>query len=245
MITLADSAAADKILSEVRREARSSETVQAACQRVMEGLVARLSSSLLLARAYLTVPWQNLPEADRLFARTVAANAASAHLLRNDTRVLSLLGTAGLEPSWRDRYSSSGHLAIPLLSPEFVAGIPMVAGLIDQLGSSVRWYGQISQGATKDTFGVFTGSFFVPDASSTRDSAGRLLIPAQDFVKRYGIRSVFGVGGQFQASGMILVCIFFSNVELDETPGWLLRLPLIIAGITQPLLASGRTFAAG
>jgi hypothetical protein len=242
MPVLRDAAAADALLVELRREARNRETVQEACQGVMQSLAARLSESLVLARVYMTVPWQNLPEADRVFARTVAGNLTAGHLLRNDTRVLSLLGTAGVEPEWRDRYSSRNHLAIPLLSPEFVAEIPMVAGLLDQLGSSVRWYGQMTPSAGRDTFGVFTGTFFVGDARTGRDHTGRLLIPAQDFVQHYGIRSVFGVGGQFHASGIILACIFFSNVTLEETPAWLLRVPVMIASVTQPLLDAGRIY---
>src|SRR5581483_10890694 len=229
MPVLHDAETADRILADLRREARNAGSVQEACQSVIEGLVDRLGDSLRLARAYMTVPWQRLPEADKIFARTVAANALAGHLLRNDTQVLSLLGTAGAEPLWGDRYSSRGHLAIPLLSPEFVAGIPMVSGLIDQLGSSGRWYGQIAPASGKEIFGVFSGTFFVPEARTGRDSSGRLLIPAQDFVESYGIRSVFGVGGQFQASGMILACIFFSSVTLEETPDWLLRLPVMIA----------------
>jgi len=217
--------------------------VQEACQGVMQGVVAHFSDALQLGRTYMTVPWRNLPEADRLFARTVAGNVAAGHLLRDDTQVLSLLGTAGAEPAWRDRYSSRNHLAIPLLSPEFVADIPMVSGLIDQLGSSVRWYKQLSQPG-RDSFGVFTGTFFVDDARTGRDNSGRLLIPAQEFVEQYGIRSVFGVGGQFQSSGMVLVCIFFSSVSLDQTPSWLLRLPVMIATLTQSLVSDGRIYPA-
>ena len=236
-------ATADAILAELRRDARTAATLQEACQDVMQGLVEHLSESLQLARTYITVPWRSLPEADKVFARTVAGNFTAGHLLRDDTQVLSLLGTAGVEPAWRDRYSSKNHLAIPLLSPEFVAEIPMISGLIDQLGSSVRWYKQMAQPG-KESFGVFTGTFFVDDARTGRDNSGRLLIPAQDFVDQYGIRSVFGVGGQFQSSGMVLICIFFSNVSLEETPTWLLRLPVMIAAVTQSLVSDGRIYPA-
>jgi len=243
MPILADPAAAELILADLRREARNAETVQEVCQRVMSGLVVRLPDSLQLARAYLTVPAHYLPERDRAFAQQIADNREAGHLLDDNTRVLSLLGTSGAEPHWCDRYSSRGHLAIPLLSPEFVAEIPMVAGLIDQLGSSLRWYGQMAGAASnKDPFGVFTGTFFVPEAAIGRDSAGRLLIPARDFVAEYEIRSVFGVGGQFHASGMMLICIFFSNRNLEETPNWLLRLPVMIASISQELIAAGRIY---
>jgi len=244
MPILADAATADLILGDLRRQARNADSVQAACQGVMRGLLERLSDSLQLARAYLTVPWRNLPEADRRFAQEIAVSSGASHLLRDDTRVLSLLGTAGVEDAWCDRRTSHGHLAIPLLSAEFVAAIPMVAGLIDQLGSSARWYGQVAGSSNKDTFGVFTGTFFVPDAATARDSFGRLLIPAQDFVERYEIRSVFGVGGQFQASGMTLVCIFFSSKNFEGTPPWLLRLPLMIASVTQELIAADRIYPA-
>ena len=91
-------------------------------------------------------------------------------------------------------------------------------------------------------FGVFADSFFVPDAATSHDEAGRLLIPAQDFVRRYGVRTVIGVGGQFAGSGMILVCVFFNRGRLLEVPRWLMQLPMQLGTTSRKFVAAGRIY---
>jgi hypothetical protein len=106
----------------------------------MENFRETFADSIALARTYATVPLSLLPEADRLFVENVVESAAVPEQLNENMRVLSLLGTAGVRPEWCQRQGSRGHLAIPLLSEDFVAGIPMLANLIQQLGSSRSWY---------------------------------------------------------------------------------------------------------
>jgi hypothetical protein len=89
---------------------------------------------------------------------------------------------------------------------------------------------------------VFTDTFFVRDASEAVDSSGRLMIPARDFVREFDIRSVFGVGGEFLAEGIVVVCIFFSTELLNSTPKWLLRLPLVLATVTRSSVSEGKLY---
>lgn len=235
---------ADALMAELRREVRQGNTLQETAQRLMSRVLMELKESIVLARTYATIPYGMLPSADRDFVQSVARTRNAGQSLAQETRVLSLLGTAGVEPAWCDRYRSRNHLGIPLISEEFVAGIPMIAGLIRQLGSSVSWYEKIAaRELGGEQFGVFTDSFFVQNPAEARDLAGRLLIPAQDFVRAYNVNTVLGVGGEFLAARIILVCILFSSEELEQTPPWLLRLPLMLAMASQSLVAEGRIYA--
>lgn len=238
-----DTVEVNELMSDLRGEVRKGGTLQESSQRLMERFRTEFADSVVLARTYATIPYGMLPTRDQDFVRSIAHSEDMADALTEDTRVLSLLGTAGVETAWCDRYQSRNHLGIPLLSQEVVAGIPMVAALIGQLGSSVSWYEKRAPGTkTEEGFGVFTESFFVQNPGEARDYAGRFLIPAREFVETYDINTVFGVGGQFLASRIVLVCIFFSSESLVVTPPWLLRLPLMLATATGTLVANGKIF---
>jgi hypothetical protein len=230
-------------IAELRSEVRKGRTLREAAQRLMERFVKEFAESVVLARTYATVSYGILPARDREFARSLANARGMADALTDETRILSLLGTSGTEATWHDPYCSREHLAIPLFSEQVVSEIPMVAALIRQLGNSVSWFERLSPSRNKgEGFDVFTESFFVRDPEQTRDLSGRLLIPAQEFVARYGIKSVFGVGGEFLTSRIILACIFFSRQDMEETPPWLLRLPVMLATATRDIVSEGAIY---
>ena len=243
MPLILDTESTNRSLSELRGEVRKGHTLQEASQRLMDGFRKGFGESVVLARTYATVPYGLLPEKDQSFVRSSAEAKGMASSLTEGTRVLSLLGTAGVHTEWCDRYRSRGHLGIPLFSQDVVEEIPMVAALIRQLGGWANWYHRFAPSQqTTENFAAFTESFFVGAPGKARDAAGRLLIPAQDFVQENGIKSVFGVGGEFAASRIILVCIFFSSESLKQTPPWLLRVPLMLATVTGPIVSEGRIF---
>lgn len=243
MPIIQENEAAELTLAKMRAQARKGRSLEECCQRLMEDFQETFRDSIALARTYATVPASLLPAPDRAFVEKVVDSNASGRQVDENTRVLSLLGTSGARPEWRQRYASRGHLAIPLLSEDFVEQIPMLASLIQQLGSSRSWYQKHSgPSAYVSNFGVFTETFFVPDATESVDSSGRLMIPAQDFVEQFKIRSVFGVGGEFLTEGIVVVCIFFSTERLNATPKWLLRLPLLLATVTRSLVSEGKIY---
>lgn len=236
--------AAELTLTNLRVQARKGRSLQECCQNLMEHFQDSFADSIVLARSYATVPFSMLPGPDRTFVEQIVDARNAGDVLNENTRILSLLGTAGARPEWGNRYESRNHLAIPLLSEEFVSEIPMLASLIRQLGSSSSWFQKHTGSSGQvDSFGVFTDTFFVPDASRSLDSAGRLMIPAQDFVQEQNIQTVFGVGGEFTAEGIIVVSIFFSIERLAATPKWLLRLPLLLATVARSLVAQGRLYS--
>jgi hypothetical protein len=46
------------------------------------------------------------------------------------------------------------------------------------------------------------------DAATAKDSLGRLIIPAQDFVEEQGVKSVFGMGGFYPDNTLIVIIVF-------------------------------------
>lgn len=168
--------------------------------------------SIVLARLFLVMPFAKLLPREMAFATKLAGTRATvaAH-----TPVLALLGTAGVERAWNDRRLSAGHLAIPLVDRSFVTDAPMIAKLLADL--------QVDLGVLDDSFATHTspmigsdgGKFYVGDAATAVDSRGRLVIPSREFVRKYGVRTVFGMGGSYY-DGTLAVAIFFTTEKLER-----------------------------
>ncbi|MFC1665707.1 hypothetical protein ACFL17_08790 [Pseudomonadota bacterium] len=65
------------------------------------------------------------------------------------------------------------------------------------------------------TIGHTEGLFFVENASKATDLKGRMIITAQDFVAKYKVKSVFGVGGAYP-NGKIFVQVVFSRHQFSR-----------------------------
>ena len=157
-----------------------------------------------LVRIYKTHPFVGLDPDLRARVRANLGDREPAPAMK----CLTLLATAGDEPTWNDRRESTGHQAIPLISPEQIDDLPMVAQLIRQLG-------------------VATESLLDPDPDLMLDleqrtynvfhvlqAEGSPHIPAQTgFVIPYGIASVLGFGGMLP-SGDLVAVLLFSKVPI-------------------------------
>jgi hypothetical protein len=215
-----------------------STSIQAAGQRLAE-IFARRFSSIVLARMFAVLPLSSLPEREQTRGRQAVSDDPR---LAPETRVLSLLGTAGHDKTWNDRARSKGHLAVPLLDRAFVEGAPMIAKLLVDLGVDLGAIDTRLPIASRRMLGGNNGTFFVADAQSAVDSRGRRVIGAEDFVSRYAIRTVFGMGGAY-LDGAIVVAIFFTNEVVDRLI--VDRLPSLISNFkmaTSKLAAEGRFF---
>jgi hypothetical protein len=157
----------------------------------------------VLARFYKTHAYGELPGELQTFARGVLGSTPPTPELQ----CLTLLATAGDKPGWNARRASRGHQAIPLPSVQMVEQAPMIAELIRAMGLDVRAVvtpqTELIRGMEGKTFNVF----FVPDA------AGSPHIPAQDFVRDYGVRSVVGFGGML-VTGEFYAVILFTRVSI-------------------------------
>lgn len=193
----------------------------------------------VLVRFYKTHPYGDLPSDLQAFARGVMADTPLP-----TTQCLTLLATAGDEPAWNSRTASRGHQAIPLASAQMVEQAPMIAELVRSMGLDVSAvvapHPDLIDTLTGKTFNVF----HVPDA------AGSPFIPAQDeFVRRYGVRSVIGFGG-ILVTGDFYAVILFSRAPIaaevaDRFRNLALDLKLAISASPVQATFDGTPAAAG
>lgn len=159
-----------------------------------------------LVRLYKTHSYSRLPPSLRRFADKALGEARAAPGLR----CLTLLATTGDEPEWNDRDTSRSHRAIPLPSSRIVEQAPMIAQLVRQFGLDLADVIAPSPEFVREMAGRSYGVFHVENA------VGSPFIPAQEeFVERYGIRSVVGFGGALR-SAEIFAVVLFSRVEITR-----------------------------
>lgn len=194
------------------------EAPAACCEAVAQSLAGSIFDEFetaVLVRVFLTVPFGQLPPANQQAALSLAdAHRVSAQVDAR-TPVISLLATRGKRPSWNDRRLSPDHAGVPLVSASFVETVPMIARMLHEFGLGTGW---VDAAGGPDFIVSKLGSlsvlFFVPDASTHTDEAGRKIIAAQDFVKGYGIKSVFGVGGAY-VDGSVCAVLCFTCESFD------------------------------
>ena len=200
----------------VQRAIHRAPTLEVAAQRYVETVYDALGDSIVLLRLFATVQFRELPQRNREFVRALAESAGAADAITDDTLVLSLLGTMGVEPQWCDRRESASHVGIPLVSREFVASIPMIARLLKQLGVELDWIDRKDTAIVGKTFGVQSGVFYVEDAATAVDHHNRKIIAAQEFVARHGIQTVYGVGGGYVGTPVYATITSFCRDHVDE-----------------------------
>lgn len=191
-------------------------TIAAAGQRCTDLLFEKFGESVALTRVFLTLPYEKMPAADQEFVMNLARAKGVDQNLSPKTPVLSLLGTRGQEQAWNDRRKSKGHLGIPLVSADFVQGIPMISRLLRDLGVSMEWLTG-DGGVQVETRGTLSGVFYVDDAATTLDAQRRNVIADQAFVKNYKVKSVFAVGGQYILQRMCVILIVFAKDSLSKS----------------------------
>lgn len=184
-------------------------------ETVIDGLYERFEESLVMARAFLTVPYQMLPERQRQFATNLARAIHLENLLGPYTPVHSLLATRGRVSGWNNPRESRGHVAIPLLSEAFVSSIPMMSRLLKDLGLPLTWVQDPGAVFERQMIGFEVGCFWVADPANAVDEFGRKVIPAQEFVTDHQVHSVFAVGGVI-FGGAVLVLIFFGQDRVES-----------------------------
>lgn len=190
------------------------------------------SPALALVRFYKTHPFGLLEPDLRRFAQASAGRVRLAETVP----CLTLLGTAGDDLQWNDRRASQSHQAIPLPSAQAVESSPMIYQLVRELGLDV------DQVVSPDpelihrldqSFGVF----YVPEAE------GSPHVPAQDFVRTHGIKSVLGFGGLLP-SGYFYAVVMFSRSPISaSTAEAFSTVALAVKLAVLPFVSGGRVFA--
>jgi hypothetical protein len=244
--TVANADAADvaSLIERLKVELPPSGALDAAAQTFTQAFYESFEKSLALARVYATVPYGELPSFNRDFVDTLASNKGVSDSLEASTPVLSLMGTFGNEADWCDRKQSAGHVGIPLVSSAFVDAIPMVSRMLQQVGAGIEWMDSKDLAIVKQTAAKMSGFFYVPDASTELDSLGRHVIPAQNFVSEYGVKTVFGLSSGYE-SGTIVVAIIFAKEEVaEETVATLQPALGAFQTATEPLVSRASFFGA-
>jgi hypothetical protein len=214
-----------------------------AAQKVTDLVYAEFKDSVVLARLFATVPFGVLPTSNKEFVKNLADTKGLTPLLNNQTPILSLMGTSGQEDTWNDRHDSRGHIGIPLVSADFLDQIPMMSRLLKSLGFSLDWLCGNGTGITQSTMGKMAGFFYVPEARTAVDEKGRKIIAAQDFVAKYNVRTVFGIGGGYIKEATFIVLIVFAREHIDEDRArCFLPLSTVIKATTTGLVLRGRIF---
>ncbi len=218
-------------------------TISEVAEAAVSGVYDAFTESLVLARAFLTVPYGILPERHRSFASAMAHSVGLAELLQAPTPVHCILATRGHVADWNDPMRSRDHVAIPLLSDEFVASIPMIACLLKALGLPLTWLGDSASTADLRIIGSEVGSFLVADPVHAVDEQGRRIIPDRPFVDQHSVRSVFAVGGVV-FGGSVLTLIFFSTEPLASRNARAF-MPLVshVKGLLLSRCSVARTFS--
>ena len=129
----------DKIWQQIQAEISQSSCLEEAAQTLVSTLSSKFQESVVLARTFLTLPFNHLPTTIQRFVHTLAESADAEAALQPDTLILSLIGTSGEKASWNDRHESKSHVGIPLISSAFLAQIPMIAHLLKELGLPLAW----------------------------------------------------------------------------------------------------------
>lgn len=208
--------------SELRKLGDTAENMEQVADRVVRLLYEQLievdtgGRSCALVRFFKTHRYDDLDPELRRFADGLLQGEEAPRGMR----CLTLLASAGDEPEWNTARDSSAHRAIPLVSEEMVAQAPMISRLLQQLGVQIEVLleNDASSGALLvDQLPASFNVFYVPDAR------GSPYIPAQeDFVLKFGIRSVLGFGGTLPL-GDIFCVILFSKVPLPRDTAELFR----------------------
>lgn len=188
-------------------------SLEGACDATA-GLLYRTLPDMVLVRLFATVPLRLLDPFADAFARRLASTAGVAERLRDDTPVLTLMGTQGSQAAWCDRKASAGHVAIPLVSSEFVASIPMLSRAMTQLKLGITWLDRsgrpMLQGNRQRAI------FYVADPRTERDELSRLVIPGQDFVRDHDVNTAFGLCTSYTAHSVLLFLVAFSRARIPR-----------------------------
>ncbi|HWR10819.1 MAG TPA: hypothetical protein VN445_03260 [Rectinemataceae bacterium] len=172
-----------------------------------------------LIRFFKTESYESLPGESKAFAQKMLKEDVPLSIMK----CLTLLGTVGEVAAWNSRETSNGHLAIPLPSEEVVHQIPMIRNLIKQLGLDVKSIVNPDPALLLDMEQKTYGVFFVPEA------LGSPYIPCQDeFVMRYGIKSVLGFGGMLPSLDIFVIILFLRDSISRETADLFKNLSLSI-----------------
>jgi len=183
-------------------------TLQEAAQVCVTTLFDEFSESAVLFRFFATMAFAVLPEPDRSFVTGLAHSRGVLSELKDETCVVTLLGTRGRRPNWNDRHKSERRLCVPLLSASFIQTIPVVARLMTDVDQDVDWLSKQTTRIMVKTMGTMSRIVYVDDAGTAETEDHFKIIPSQDFVAANGVKTVLGLGGSYLGGSFMTLILF-------------------------------------
>jgi len=167
-----------------------------------------------LVRLFKTTPYSRLTPDLRALADTRPGDTPPPPSLT----CLTLLASAGAVPGWNDSARSSRFHVIPLDTLDAIERLPMFSQLFRQLGVSLPSLTQPGPSVLLDQHEQSFNVFHIPEAE------GSPYVPGQEeFVFKYGIRSVLGFGAPLP-DGELFSIILFSKDFIPESTATLFKL---------------------
>jgi hypothetical protein len=211
---------------------------QVACRHFYEELTGPgelgPTRACVLVRCFKTHPYGSL-EPD---LQECARQAVPEGRISGGTPCLVLVASIGDEPAWCSRHLSRRRRCIPLESPAAVERAPMWSRFFRETGVD-----------TAALFGARSPEFVdraprAVEVFCVEEAAGSASIPDQEeFVARYGVRSVFGFCSQLRR-GDLYVLVMFSRVSMTRERAGRLRPLALDVTSTFFRLADTRVFTA-
>ena len=162
----------------------------------------------VLVRLFKTTSYDLLaPELQTLVDRKLEPQQPNPSLT-----CLTLLSTVGIHEGWNDPALSSRFRVIPLNGPKSLERLPMFQQLFRQLKFSLPPITSSDQNLLVDPHEHRCSVFHVPEALDSPH------VPAQEeFVRKYGIRSVLGFGAPLPDGDLFSLILFSKDYISDET----------------------------
>lgn len=190
----------------------------------------------VLIRLFKTTPYGLLtPDLQALADRKLQPQQPSPSLT-----CLTLLASAGIHQGWNDPALSSRFRVLPLNGPDALERLPMFKQLFRQLGFTLPQITAATQDLLLDPSEHGFNVFHVPEA------LGSPHVPVQEeFVRRYGIRSVLGFGAPLPNGDLFSIILFSKDFISEETAQLFKPLALCaqiaLAPHAKPIAGPGQT----
>lgn len=233
-----------RVIKKIEREVTLAAPFEQVAQRCCDAFYETFQESVVLVRLFVTLPYGYLPADEQAFADGVARKKNVAEAILPKTPVLTLLGTRGTNPSWNDRRVSASYRAIPLVSVALVESMPMTAALFRTIDPSLAWLAAKDPQIIEKAWGSGpAGLFFVDDAAQSLDAQGRKIIPVQDFVKEYEVKTVFGIARGYRDGVLFAMLVFLRHSMNRERGRTFLPITTTLRSAALRAIDAGTVFA--
>jgi hypothetical protein len=225
-------------------------SLEEAAQTFVNLLFEHFEESVVLLRLFITLPFGTLSEKLQRSARHFAEERDRNITLPSMAPVMTLMGIRG----GVEIRNSRQCFGIPLLSPEMIESIPLLAELLKELEFTFDWENAgpnmiRDEQVETSSVGPMTGVLYVPDAQKAVNVKGEKILSVIDYLTAHSmdqlaeIQTIFGVGGRY-INGSFMSLVMFSPEALEmHTVERCMPLANYFKTSTFSLLVNGHMFS--